>query len=58
MVLKQLDDNTAVCFWLKRRSFSCIKHTVSSNREIVLRRYHLPIKTPPPPPPAAAAAAK
>ena len=45
MVLKQLDDNTAVCFWLKRRSFSCIKHTVSRNREIILGRFHLPIKT-------------
>jgi len=46
MVLKQLDDNTVVCFWVKRRLFSCIKHTVLSNREIRFGGCcHLPIKT-------------
>jgi hypothetical protein len=34
MVLKQLDDDTVVCSCVQRRSFSCLKHAVLSNREV------------------------
>ena len=45
MVLKQLDDNTAVCFCVKRHSFSCVKHIILSNREIRFGGYCHSIKT-------------